>query len=338
MRCSSEPTTTSSTHGRRARGSPTCSTSPESSGARPSSRDAESSAVLLSRLRHPGNQARFAIERRALRNPRVAQFHTDAPIVRDHLVRFYGIDVEKIRVVPPGINPEEFRPGDRDAARKLTGLPADERPLVLFCGHDFARKGLDRAIRATAASRLHFELVVVGRNGDQPAFERLAEACAVRDRVHFVGTAPNAFLFFQAADVFVLPTRADIWGVTVLEAMACGIPPIVSDAAGAATAVSHGVDGFILPEPVAPEQLAETLDRRTRRSRAPAERCHRAAARRRSATPGRRTAAASSRISRRSWRRERASRRLAVAPAGAGCRVSSSRPGRTRSGRCGAEA
>lgn len=216
--------------------------------------------LRLSRLRHPGNQARFAIERRALRNPRVVQFHTDAPIVRDHLVRFYGIDAEKIRVVPPGINPEEFRPGDRHAARELTGLPADERPLVLFCGHDFARKGLDRAIRATAASRLHFELIVVGRNGDQPAFERLAEACSVRDRVHFVGTAPNAFLFYQAADVFVLPTRADIWGVTVLEAMACGIPPIVSDAAGAATAVSHGVDGFILSEPAAPEQLAETLD------------------------------------------------------------------------------
>lgn len=216
---------------------------------------------VLTRLRHPGNQARYAIERRAIRNPRVERFHTDAPIVRDHLVRFYGIDAERIRVMPPGVNPEEFHPGDRLAARKQTGLPADDRSLVLFCGHDFQRKGLDCVIRAMEASRSQFELVVVGSNDAQPAFESLADLCGVRDRVHFVGTAANASLFYQAADVFVLPTRADIWGATVIEAMACGIPPIVSDVAGAATAVSEGVDGFVLPGTVSPEQLARTLDR-----------------------------------------------------------------------------
>lgn len=216
---------------------------------------------LASRLRHPGNAARYAIERRAIRNPRVARFHTDAPVVRDHLIRFYGIDEERIRIVPPGINAEEFFPGDRLAARSAVGLPADGRPLVLFCGHDFQRKGLDRAILAAAASRTRFELVVVGSNAAQHRFEKLAHEHGVRERVHFVGATADSSRFYRAADAFVLPTRADIWGVTVMEAMACGITPIVSDAAGSASAIEHGVDGFVLPEPLDVRRLADTVDR-----------------------------------------------------------------------------
>jgi glycosyltransferase involved in cell wall biosynthesis len=213
------------------------------------------------RLRHPGNQARYAIERRAIRNPQVMRFHTDAPIVRDHLIDFYGIDEARIRVMTPGINVEEFCPGDQLEARRAVGLPADGRPLVLFCGHDFQRKGLDRAIHATASSRTRFELVVVGGNADQPLFENLALEAGIRDRVHFVGAAADAAQFHRAADAFVLPTRVDIWGMTVVEAMACGVVPVVSDAAGASAAVDDGMTGFVLPEPLDVQRLTDTLDR-----------------------------------------------------------------------------
>lgn len=215
---------------------------------------------LSSRLRHPGNQARYALERRVIRSPRIQRFHTDAPTVRDDLIRFYGIDEAAIRVIPPGVNTEEFKPGDRQAARHALGLPADDRPLVLFCGHDYERKGLDRAIHATSASETGFGLVVVGGNADQQRFEKLARACGVHDRVHFFGPRSDAATFFQAADAFVLPSRADIWGVTVVEAMACGIPPIVSAAAGSASVISEGLDGFVLPDPFDPQRLAAALD------------------------------------------------------------------------------
>ncbi len=215
---------------------------------------------LATRLRHPGNQARYALERRAIRNPRFARFHTEAPIVRDHLMRFYGIDEAAIRVIPPGVNTAEFSMGDRQEARRSLGLQAVHGPLVLFCGHDFERKGLDRAIQAAASSRAGFELVVVGGNADQARFESLARACGVRDRVHFFGARSDAATFFRAADAFVLPSRSDVWGATVIEAMACGIPPVVSAAVGASTVIVEAVDGFVLPEPLDTQRLAAALD------------------------------------------------------------------------------
>ena len=127
------------------------------------------------------------------------------------------------------------------------------------------------AIRATAASDTGFELVVVGEHASQERFEDLARACGVRDRVHFFGARTDTATFFQASDVFVLPSQADLWGVTVLEAMACGIPPVVSADVGSATAVTEGVDGFVLTEPPdgqEPRPTARSGDRRSRSAEA----------------------------------------------------------------------
>lgn len=212
-------------------------------------------------LRNSGDRARHAVERKAIRNPRVVRFHTDAPIVCDHLVRFYGVDREAIRSIPPGVNVDEFHPGDRLTARRAAGLPVDDRPLVLFCGHDFVRKGLDHAILATAASETGFELVVVGHSGDQERFETLALQAGVRNRVHFAGARSDSAVFFQACDALVLPSRADVWGVTVVEAMACGIPPVVSPEVGSSIVVEEGVDGYVLPRSFDAQVIAATLDR-----------------------------------------------------------------------------
>lgn len=216
---------------------------------------------VASRLRHPGERVRHSIERRAVNSPRVLRFHTDAPLVTEHLIRFYGIDQARIRTVPPGVNTDEFVPGDRLAARRTIGLASDDRPLVLFCGHDFVRKGLAHAIRATAASETGFELIVAGEHASQERYEDLARACGVRDRVHFFGARTDTATFFQASDVFVLPSKVDLWGATVLEAMACGIPPVVSTDVGSASAVTEGVDGFVLTEPPDGRSLARMLDR-----------------------------------------------------------------------------
>ena len=103
--------------------------------------------------------------------------------------------------------------------------------------------------------------MVVGGSQGQERYERLALACGVRERVHFFGARSDSPVFFQAADVFVLPSRAEIWGVTVIEAMACGIPPIVSAAVGSATAVDEGIDGFVLPAASDTREFAAILDR-----------------------------------------------------------------------------
>jgi UDP-glucose:(heptosyl)LPS alpha-1,3-glucosyltransferase len=211
-------------------------------------------------VRHPRNAVRLALERRALRSPTFRRLHVAAPIVRDDLARHYGIDPASVLVVPPAVNLEQFTPADDPrAGRAELGLAAD-RFLVLFCGSDFARKGLDRAIEAVAACAQEVELVVVGA-GEEARFRDLARRSGAAERVHFLGGRTDAHRFYRIADALVLPTRADVWGVTPIEAMACGVPPIVSGAAGSSTAISDGETGIVLPEPFAVADLRDAIER-----------------------------------------------------------------------------
>jgi glycosyltransferase involved in cell wall biosynthesis len=142
------------------------------------------------------------------------RFHVDSNQVRDDLERLYGVPRDLILVVPPGVNPDEFSPAaDPARVRAALDLPGDG-PLVLFCGHDFPSRGLDRALQALAALELPARLVVVGggRPPEIPVYEGLASEFGVADPVHFVGPTTEAAAYFQAADVCVLPTRVDMWG------------------------------------------------------------------------------------------------------------------------------
>jgi glycosyltransferase involved in cell wall biosynthesis len=79
--------------------------------------------------------------------------------------------------------------------------------------------------------------------------------------VRFLGGRRDAWRVFQASDAFVLPTTAEVWGATVVEAMAAGIPPIVTEVAGSAVAVEDGVTGIVLPEPFDPRTLRDAIER-----------------------------------------------------------------------------
>lgn len=217
--------------------------------------------LVATTVRHPGNAARWLIERRALANRSLRRIHVDAPSVRDDLVRYHGFDPEDVVVAVPGVNLDEFHPADdREAARAEAGLEPSERFTALFCGHDFERKGLDRAIEALAAMRSDAELLVVGSSPDETRYRALASDRGVAERVRFLGARSDAAAIFRAADAFVLPTRAEIWGATVVEAMASGTPPVVTSVAGAASAVTTGVNGVVLPEPFAIEDLRDALE------------------------------------------------------------------------------
>jgi glycosyltransferase involved in cell wall biosynthesis len=219
--------------------------------------------LAASTVRHPGNAARRFVERRALDNPGLRRIHVDAPTVRDDLVRIHGFDGDDVLVAVPGVNLDEFHPAlGRAAARIEAGLGAGgDRLTLLFCGHDFERKGLARAIEAVAAARVEADLIVIGASPETPKYRALAERHGVGERIRFLGERADAAVFFRAADAFLLPTHADIWGVTVVEAMAAGTPPVVSAAAGAASAVDDGRTGIVLPEPYDPRDLRDAIER-----------------------------------------------------------------------------
>lgn len=213
-------------------------------------------------LRHPGNLARLVIERRAVGNGAFSRFHVAAPSVRDDLERFYAVPADRVTVVYPGVDLEQFQPvTNRAAARAEVGVDDPTRLVLLFCGSDFHRKGLDRAIDCLAAAAVPAELLVVGSDPSQARFEHLARARGVGDRVRFLGSRSDSWRYFRAADVALLPTRADVWGVTPIEAMGCGVPSIVSAAAGSAAAVEEAGAGIVLPEPFDVRSLRDAVER-----------------------------------------------------------------------------
>jgi glycosyltransferase involved in cell wall biosynthesis len=165
-----------------------------------------------------------------------------------------GIPSGKIAVLPNGVDAALFAPPDRGAARAALGL---DGPVMIAVGNLLRSKGQDVAIRALAALP-GWTLLVVGGGADAAAFETLARALGVGDRVRFLGRVPHDDLarFYAAADVSVLASMREGWPNVLLESMACGTPVIASDVGGVREIVSAPEAGLVLAERT-PEALAE---------------------------------------------------------------------------------
>jgi D-inositol-3-phosphate glycosyltransferase len=189
-------------------------------------------------------------------------------VERRALVSEYGADPERAIVIPCGVDTALFRPGDRDESRARIG--GDATPLVLYVGRIAPIKGLETLLDAIAHLRRdgsQVRLLIVGGEADEPTNGHEAEirqrvdALGLRDVVRFVGAQPQDVLrdFYVAADVTVLPSYYESFGMVALEAMACGSPVIASRVGGLATTVRDGVTGFLVPDGDA-SALAERLE------------------------------------------------------------------------------
>lgn len=166
--------------------------------------------------------------------------------VRRDLQDVHRVPPEVIEVMPPPVDVARFSRGGDGAARRALRVAPDDR-IVLFVGHDFERKGLAEAIEALAVLPAHTHLVVVGR-GDTGPYTRAAREAGILERVHFVGGTDAPEQWFASADIFLLPTREDVWGMTVIEAMAAGLPVVVTEVAGAAAEVRAADAGIVVPD------------------------------------------------------------------------------------------
>jgi D-inositol-3-phosphate glycosyltransferase len=188
------------------------------------------------------------------------------------LVELYGADPSRIEVVPPGVDHAFFSPGDRRGARAALGL--DDHPVLLFVGRIQPLKGLTVAVAALAElSTRHPDAVLVvvgGRSGrggseEMAAVESLLEAHGLADRVRFVPPQPHHLLstYYRAADVCIVPSRSESFGLVALEAGACGTPVVAAAVGGLRTLVDDGVTGFLVDTRVPGDYaaaVAELLD------------------------------------------------------------------------------
>jgi len=216
------------------------------------------------RRQHQGDADQFPAERVAIEDAIAAEADAivaECPQDRSDLIGLYRADARKIAVVPCGFDAGEFWPIARRFARRTLGLDADER-VVVNIGRMVPRKGVDNAIRGVSRLSRGFgvrtRLLVVGGNSDLPdpaltpeigRLRALAEEERIADRVTFTGRRSRELLklYYSAADVFVTTPWYEPFGITPLEAMACGTPVIGSAVGGIKHSVLDGVTGYLVP-------------------------------------------------------------------------------------------
>ncbi len=175
----------------------------------------------------------------------------------------YGADPARIEIVAPGVEHAFFSPGDQRGARRALGF--GNHPILLFVGRIQPLKGLQVAVGALAAlHRPDAELVVVGGpsgadgHAELAAVLDLAERLGVRQQVRFVPPQPHHLLstYYRAADVVLVPSRSESFGLVALEAAACGVPVVAAAVGGLRTLVDDGRTGFLVDDR-SPEAFAD---------------------------------------------------------------------------------
>jgi len=214
---------------------------------------------------------RIAVELAVIRG--VDRLIAQCPTEQAELVDDYGALPARVVVIPSAVDVDAYQPVPRDEARRRIDL-ATEDPVVVYVGRLLPRKDVRNVVRALALLRERggppARLLVVGGESEEPdptatpelgELQRLAIALRVADRVHFTGQRPTSTLrdYYSAGDVAVTTPWYEPFGLTPLEAMACGRPVVGSAVGGITFTVQDGVTGYLVP-PRDPAALAGRLE------------------------------------------------------------------------------
>jgi glycosyltransferase involved in cell wall biosynthesis len=223
---------------------------------------------------HQGDNDRFPVQRLQIEAEAVAQADqiiAECPQDRDDLIKYYYAESERIRIVPCGYSPDEFYPVNQQVARKVLGLPPNGL-MLLQLGRMVRRKGIDNVLYALALLKVKgivAKLLIVGgksellESSDCPEYRRLyhlSNQLGISEQVIFTGRKSRAHLklYYAAADIFVTTPWYEPFGITPLEAMACGTPVIGANVGGIKYSVADGQTGVLVP-PKDPFALANAI-------------------------------------------------------------------------------
>jgi D-inositol-3-phosphate glycosyltransferase len=191
----------------------------------------------------------------------------------NQLKKLYNADETRITVLPPGVNTDRFYPIPMDEAKEVVGIPKEDR-MVLFVGRIEPLKGIDTLIEAMAMLKIkckkcpHY-LVIIGGENDNPEeqlsnemerLKTLSHKLGIEDVIIFAGKRGQDSLpyYYSAAEVVVMPSHYESFGMVALEAMACGTPMIASEVGGLRYLIKEGETGYFVPMQN-PEILAERM-------------------------------------------------------------------------------
>ncbi len=223
------------------------------------------------RKRYPSlfDRAIIAVERRTIKAGGSSRFFPVSNLAIEAFRREYATLPGQWQALSPGVDVARFSTPDRAACRadirKRYGIGASDI-LLLFVGMNFEVKGLDTIIAALAKARsaqteANIRLLVVGR-GNEGKYRKIALSLGVAEAVIFAGTQVDGLeRYYRAADIFIMLSKFDTFGMVVLEAMAAGLPVIVSPNVGAKDIVAEGINGFVLHTPQDADAAADRIVR-----------------------------------------------------------------------------
>lgn len=221
---------------------------------------------------YQGHNDRFPPERTDIEADVILQANqiiAECPQDKEDLINYYQAPVNKITIIPCGVNLNEVYAVDKEKAREILHLPKEDK-IILQLGRMVPRKGVDNVIMALAQLNMSdVKLIIVGSNVPASSGEvdhelerlrKLAADLKVADQVIFAGQRNRYELkhYYSAADVFITTPWYEPFGITPLESMACGTPVIGSDVGGIKYSVADGRTGLLVP-PRDPVSLAAAI-------------------------------------------------------------------------------
>jgi D-inositol-3-phosphate glycosyltransferase len=183
---------------------------------------------------------------------------------KQDLIRYYSAFPEKVGVVPCGVNMELFHPVDKIAARQKLGLTDDK--ILLFVGRIDPLKGIDQLIKTVPLLKNddNLRLIVVGGDENSQAeleeLQKLSTDLNIRDSVTFQGMVKQDQLpyYYSAADVCVVPSYYESFGLVALESLACGTPVVAADVGDLRNIIRQGETGYVVADN-SPVKLAASI-------------------------------------------------------------------------------
>jgi UDP-glucose:(heptosyl)LPS alpha-1,3-glucosyltransferase len=221
---------------------------------------------LLKRYLSPSHYLKLWIQKKQYRSDGVRRIIAISKMIKSDIVKYYDIPEKKIVVVPNPVDLTRFHPKNREMyryeKRKKLGIASDVI-VLLFVGNNYRLKGVETLLRALPLLRKRFphtpfRLLILGR-GHRWRYKRLANRIGVSDLVLFLSPTKEVEQFYAASDIYVHPTFYDSCSLTVLEALATGLPVITSRFNGAADAILSEQGGEVIENPADVERLVESI-------------------------------------------------------------------------------
>jgi D-inositol-3-phosphate glycosyltransferase len=182
---------------------------------------------------------------------------------RAQIIRHCGATSSQVQVIPCGVDLQRFIPYDHKKAREQLGWKQNS-PVLLFAGRLDPFKGPDLLLRAAAMMKEKAQVVIVGgKQKDDDEIQQLRELAAdlrISKQAHFLGARPQQELpmLYSAADVTVIPSYHESFGLVAVESLSCGTPVVATRAGGLTTIIRNGETGYLVPR--CPGFFAERLD------------------------------------------------------------------------------